>query len=63
MNNEYDRGSPLADVVAGAQTGAAIGRRAAGIVGSVVGGLTGAAIGGFCWLVVKPLMHRKPQKE
>lgn len=54
MYRNYQR-SLSSYVMAGAETGASVGRCITGLAGAVTGGLAGAAVGCFHWLAAKPL--------
>lgn len=60
MNSNYDNDSLFENIIAGAKTGAHIGKYVTGIAGAVTGGLTGFVIGGLYWLVLKPFGKIKP---
>ena len=57
-SNSNDR-SLFADVKAGAETGAALGKHAAGIAGTVMGGLAGAVAGCIYWLATRPFQSER----
>lgn len=59
MFENHSGPSLFADVKAGAETGAALGRRVTGIAGAVIGGLAGAVAGCIYWLAAKPLQSGK----
>ena len=54
MYTNHSEQSLFADVMAGVETGAAIGKCVTGIAGAVTGGLTDAIAGCLYWLVIKP---------
>lgn len=57
-SNSSDR-SLFASVKAGAETGAALGKHAAGIVGIVAGGFAGAVAGCIYWIATRPFQSKE----